>query len=88
MSLSPGSAGESPHLGVSLHSLVRRFPMALGPLLGGLLIGLFGEESGIRLAFVCALILGLVSLVLQQAMIEEDPRRGRGEKRPSGYGAS
>lgn len=70
-------------MGVSLHSLVRRFPMALGPLLGGLLIGLFGEESGIRLAFVCALILGLVSLVLQQAMIEEDPRRGRGEKRPS-----
>ncbi|PKN35222.1 MAG: MFS transporter [Deltaproteobacteria bacterium HGW-Deltaproteobacteria-19] len=70
-------------MGVSLHSLVRRFPMALGPLLGGLLIGLHGEESGIRLAFVCALILGLVSLVLQQAMIEEDPRRGRGEKRPS-----
>ncbi|MFN2165163.1 MAG: MFS transporter, partial [Anaerolineae bacterium] len=29
-------------MGVSMHSLVRRIPMALGPMLGGWLIGLFG----------------------------------------------
>ncbi|MCU0573439.1 MAG: hypothetical protein MUC41_10635 [Syntrophobacteraceae bacterium] len=27
-------------MGVSMHSLVRRIPMALGPLIGGLFIGL------------------------------------------------
>jgi MFS family permease len=70
-------------MGVSLHSLVRRIPMALGPLLGGLLIGLYGEKAGIRLAFVAALVLGFISLVLQQAMIEDDPGRRQAEKRPS-----
>jgi len=62
-------------MGVSMHSLVRRIPMALGPVLGGTMIGLFGEKTGVRLAFVVALILGSVSLVLQQVMIEGDGKR-------------
>lgn len=64
-------------MGVSMHSLVRRIPMALGPVLGGTMIGLFGEKTGVRLAFVAALILGAVSLALQQVMIEESERRVR-----------
>lgn len=58
-------------MGVSMHSLVRRIPMALGPVLGGLLIGVYGERLGIRLAFGAAFLLGGVSLVLQQVMIED-----------------
>jgi MFS family permease len=70
-------------MGVSMHSLVRRIPMAAGPLLGGLLIGLYGERTGVRLAFVAAFILGLVSLLIQQAMIEDDkPAKGAAEKNP------
>jgi hypothetical protein len=38
-------------MGVSMHSLVRRVPMALGPVLGGILIGLYGERDGVHLAF-------------------------------------
>ena len=38
-------------MGVSIHSLVRRIPMALGPVIGGVLIGLYGEKTGVRLAF-------------------------------------
>jgi MFS family permease len=64
-------------MGVSMHSLVRRVPMALGPLLGGILIGLFGEKDGVRLAFVAAFILGGVSLVLQQVLISEGERPER-----------
>ena len=56
-------------MGVSLHSLVRRIPMALGPVIGGALIGIFGETQGIHLAFIVALILAGVSLILQQVMI-------------------
>jgi len=70
-------------MGVTVHSLVRRIPMALGPIIGGVMIALYGEKTGIRLAFVAALILGLVSLILQQAMIRDDPYRGKPEKRPS-----
>ncbi len=61
-------------MGVSMHSLVRRFPMALGPLVGGFLISLWGERDGVRLAFGAALLMTVVALVLQQLMIEEDRR--------------
>ena len=70
-------------MGVSIHSLVRRIPMALGPVIGGILIGLYGETTGIRLAFGAALLLGIVALVFQQLMIEDDGKRGKGEKRPT-----
>jgi len=70
-------------MGISVHSLIRRIPMALGPIIGGVMITLYGEKTGIRLAFVAALLLGLASLVLQQIMIEDDPYRGKPEKRPS-----
>jgi MFS family permease len=69
-------------MGVSLHSLTRRIPMALGPVIGGILIGIYGDKTGIRLAFVVAFVLGFVSIILQQAMIEDDGRRGTAEKRP------
>ena len=59
-------------MGVSMHSLVRRIPMALGPVLGGLFIGLWGERDGVRLAFVAALLLSIVAAALQQVLIEDD----------------
>jgi len=61
-------------MGVSLHSLVRRIPMALGPVIGGVLIGAFGETQGVRLAFIVALVLAGVSLILQQRMIADEKR--------------
>jgi MFS family permease len=70
-------------MGVSLHSLVRRIPMALGPLIGGMLIALYGEKAGVRLAFVGAFTLGLASVLIQQVMIEPDkPIRRSAEKSP------
>lgn len=59
-------------MGVSMHSLVRRIPMALGPLLGGLFIGIWGERDGVRLAFGAALAMAAVALFLQQRMIQDD----------------
>jgi MFS family permease len=59
-------------MGVSMHSLVRRIPMALGPLVGGVFIGIWGERDGVRLAFGAALAMAAVALVLQQRMIESD----------------
>jgi len=72
-------------MGVSVHSLVRRVPMALGPIIGGLLIsgwgnlfgkGLafhgFGLELGVRLAFGGALAMAVIAAALQQALIEDD----------------
>lgn len=58
-------------MSVSLHSLVRRIPMALGPVLGGALIDLYGIKTGIRLSFLIAFILGLISIVIQQKLLDE-----------------
>jgi MFS family permease len=59
-------------MGVSMHSLVRRIPMSLGPLIGGLFIGVWGEQTGVRLAFVAALVMAIIAAIMQQIMIEED----------------
>ena len=53
-------------MGVSVHSLVRRVPMALGPLIGGAFIAAWGVELGVRLAFVGALAMAVVAAILQQ----------------------
>ncbi|MEI7837532.1 MAG: MFS transporter, partial [Planctomycetota bacterium] len=61
-------------MGVSIHSLVRRVPMALGPVLGGLFIYFWGRQMGVRLAFCAAVLMALVAMVLQQRLIEDDPK--------------
>lgn len=58
-------------MGVSMHSLMRRAPMALGPIIGGVLIDRFGVIPGIRASFAVAMVLGLISILFQQALIEE-----------------
>lgn len=58
-------------MGVSFHSLFRRIPKALGPLLGGWLIAIRGEVQGVRIAFAIALALSVVSLVLQQKYVDD-----------------
>lgn len=63
-------------MGVSMHSLVRRVPMALGPLLGGLFITLWGERTGVRLAFVAALALAVAAMIMQQKLIDDDAEEG------------
>ncbi|MBI5156665.1 MAG: MFS transporter [Acidimicrobiia bacterium] len=62
-------------MGVTMHSLVRRVPMALGPVLGGVFIAVWGERDGVRIAFVAALALAAIALVFQQRMIPVDPPR-------------
>ncbi|MBM4403029.1 MAG: MFS transporter [Candidatus Cloacimonetes bacterium] len=63
-------------MGVSLHSMVRRIPMALGPIIGGVLISTYGTKHGIRWSFVLAIILALLSLIVQQRLVrKDDPTR-------------
>ncbi len=69
-------------MGVSMHSMVRRIPMALGPLVGGTLITLYGDRDGVRYAFLAAILLGMVALVLQQVLIKEIPSKKKAESNP------
>lgn len=66
-------------MGVSMHSLVRRFPMALGPLVGGVFIDVWGTRTGVRLAFVAALVLAGAAVWIQQTYLPEDRNEKKGE---------
>jgi len=70
-------------MGVSVHSLVRRVPMALGPLAGGFFVDRWGTVTGVRLAFAGALAMAVVALTLQQWLIEEDKPKPADAKTPS-----
>ncbi len=59
-------------MGVSLQALVRRIPMALGPIIGGAFISAWGIERGVRLAFIGAFVMALIAAALQQLLIEDD----------------
>jgi MFS family permease len=69
-------------MGVSMHSLIRRVPMALGPLVGGILITLYGDQDGVRYAFMVAIVLGVVALVLQQVLIKNVRTVKKAESNP------
>ncbi len=57
-------------LGVSMHSITRRIPMAIGPLLGGACVQRWGERDGVRVAFGFALGLAVAALLLQHYFLE------------------
>ncbi len=60
-------------MGVSLLSITKRIPKALGPVIGGMLIGIYGEIQGIRYAFMIAFVLGVIAIFAQQKLIKDEP---------------
>jgi len=55
MSVITGELGKSKSvMGISMHSIIRRIPMIIGPLIGGLLIGAYGMNNGMVIIFIAA----------------------------------
>jgi MFS family permease len=69
-------------MGVTLHSLVRRVPKMLGPVVGGTFIAVWGVEDGVRYAFVAALALGGLAILLQQILIDDSRGSEKAEHNP------
>jgi len=59
-------------MGITIHSIVKRIPMSLGPLLGGFFISVYGTTTGIRISFITALVLGLVALAAIHYLMENE----------------
>ena len=62
-------------MGVTLLSITKRLPKALGPVIGGVLIGFYGQTQGIRYAFMVAFVLGVIAIFVQQKLIKEEPSK-------------
>lgn len=57
-------------MGVGVQSMVRRVPMMIGPLVGGLLISHLGWGPGLRVALGLCIVLSLLTLVFQWFMVD------------------
>lgn len=64
-------------MGVSMHSLVRRIPMAMGPILGGLIIQSYGIVTGSRIAFGVALLFAIVAIYFIRHYVEETHEKSK-----------
>ncbi len=68
--ISKALQGKKTAMGISMHSIIRRIPMMIGPLIGGTLITAYGMIKGIKIAFVVSIVLCLISLVFQNKITE------------------
>jgi len=59
-------------MGITVHSIVKRIPMSLGPLLGGTFISIYGTTTGIRISFITAFVLGIVALFAIHFLMENE----------------
>lgn len=64
--------GKKTAMGISMHSIIRRFPMMIGPIIGGVLIGTYGLVLGIKLSFVISILLCVIGIFFQQKMIADN----------------
>ncbi|PKN72385.1 MAG: MFS transporter [Candidatus Cloacimonetes bacterium HGW-Cloacimonetes-3] len=68
-------------MGISMNSIVKRIPMAIGPIMGGFFIARFGRIQGIRYAFIVALVFAFIALIVQQRFIVEKHVHVKKEKK-------
>jgi MFS family permease len=61
-------------MGVTVHSFVRRIPMALGPIIGGALIGALGTLWGVRAGFAAALGLGALGILAVSLLMKDESK--------------
>ena len=60
-------------MGIGVQSLVRRLPVIVGPVAGGVLIDRFGIETGVRYGLLASILLGCVALWLNQRIATAPP---------------
>ena len=64
--------GKKTAMGISMHSIIRRFPMMIGPIIGGFLITGYGLINGIKITFGISILLCLIGILFQQKMRGEE----------------
>lgn len=64
--------GKKTAMGISMHSIIRRFPMMIGPVIGGVLIGTYGLLTGVKLSFGISIVLCLTGIFFQQKMTADE----------------
>lgn len=66
-------AREQHAMGIAVQSVVKRLPILIGPIVGGLLIDCFGIVTGVRIGLATACALGAIALLVQLGIRETPP---------------
>ncbi len=67
-------------MGIGVQSLIKRIPILIGPVAGGLLIDRQGVVQGVRTGFAVSVALGVLALVIQQSIQEDAPETAAAHK--------
>jgi MFS family permease len=62
-------------MGVGVQSVIKRLPIMIAPVFGGMLIDRFGIVGGVRIALVISIFLSTVTIFVQR-QLREEPKRG------------
>src|SRR5438128_8637862 len=65
-------------MGVGIQSVIKRLPIMIAPIFGGILIDRFGIIPGVRLALIMSIFLSSVTILVQRQLREEP--KGKVEK--------
>ena len=65
-------SAEKHTMGIGVQSLIKRLPIVIGPLIGGVLIDHYGVVGGVRAGLVISIVLGLAALLVQRR-IQDNP---------------
>lgn len=70
------SLGANRHaMGVGMQSVIKRLPIMIAPIVGGLLIDRFGIITGVRIGLAVSIIFSGATLLVQSRLREERPRQ-------------
>ncbi|OAI43250.1 hypothetical protein AYO41_02365 [Verrucomicrobia bacterium SCGC AG-212-E04] len=73
-SLVGSSLGATQHsMGIGVQSVIRRLPIIIGPVVGGVLIDRFGVVAGVRLGLLISIVAGVAALCVQHRIRETAP---------------
>jgi MFS family permease len=72
-------AREQHAMGIAVQSVVKRLPILVGPIVGGILIDRFGIIIGVRVGLAASCGFGVIALIVQLG-IREAPRSGMPER--------
>lgn len=64
-------SAEKHSMGIGMQSLIKRVPMMIGPLMGGLLIDRYGVVGGVRMGLGISIAMGVIGLLAQRQIREE-----------------
>jgi MFS family permease len=64
-------------MGVGVQSVIKRLPIMIAPVLGGMLIDHFGVVGGVRIALMISILLSVATIFVQQQLREEQNGRAR-----------